>query len=434
MRLNELGGDINQPGSVAALFDLETKAKAYLKKCDEDIFTKLKNRMTTSQIYESSKAGLDQAIQPSLPDSLIDECEFCDEAFIYLRNKPTAPDYNQLRRVQRESVAEKTAQLVSVWEKLGETVTELHQAGQGVKFAEGDSTTLGLISNVSKWTEEARALIAEINQLISSSPPLDDEPSQLVKRVGDYYAKLSRSDPDFMSLFDKFKAAELAFNAAKDLLIISEASQKTAREDSAKATAHHVAAVEERKYLLLREQELKNYSLTLQVAKPRLPADLVFLLNPATEASASRQMDDFWQGETGQRLRRKWNELSKIKNRPWIAAISAKNDTATKYAFPIAQAPTVFFSGLLGRNADTFRNEGFALSSKTAPNRQSMITHKIEKSKDGNGFRYVEVDPTNVTPFWIIQADKTEISGHTGHWESSSVELLIDLTKKVALE
>ena len=174
----------------------------------------------------------------------------------------------------------------------------------------------------------------------------------------------------------------------------------------------------------------------------RPPADLVLLVNPASEAIAAQQLinslchlraDDVI-----------WDLLGDIAtaNRPWILSITSQGDLSTRVLFPSAmhvQRTLSFDTAARNPTADPGRDEEGAqgcnvwfdsyvkLVTQTAGHTMSLHSHVIPQpeaapgaaaafefeTSDRGAFRIIRrEDARNQSPYWIMSAPKAIIGGH----------------------
>ena len=149
-------------------------------------------------------------------------------------------------------------------------------------------------------------------------------------------------------------------------------------------------------------QEVSQLQVRLDLVRERPPADLIMLINPASEATFAQQMQNAWEADRGGDLLRK---LWRSKNSPWIISISSEFDSATRVAFPIAMT----MSGLV-RGTARFPEDLWM--THTAPHLSTMCTHKVEE--DGDKLVLKRIPNSKETPLWIVTANKKTVPNHNG--------------------
>ena len=174
----------------------------------------------------------------------------------------------------------------------------------------------------------------------------------------------------------------------------------------------------------------------------RPPADLVLLVNPASEAIAAQQLiNSLCQLREDDAI---WDLLGDVANvsRPWILSITSQGDLSTRVLFPSAMhlQRTLSFD-TAGRSptadpdpdkegaegCDVWFDSYGELVSQTAGHTMSLHSHIIPepdavtvrapafefKLSERSAFRIIERENArNQSPYWIMSAPKAVIGGH----------------------
>lgn len=152
-------------------------------------------------------------------------------------------------------------------------------------------------------------------------------------------------------------------------------------------------------YSVLGQAEVAELEAKLDLVRERPPADLILLINPASEALVTEQMRQVWDQERGGDLLRKmWR---KEDTRPWIISISSKFDPVTRAIYPFAMGLSSFFRGAASPSEHAWMTH-------TAPHIPNMITHEVRRKKKSVDFELVDTRGKGVvhTPLWIVDADR----------------------------
>ena len=163
--------------------------------------------------------------------------------------------------------------------------------------------------------------------------------------------------------------------------------------------------------------------------------DLIVLLNPAFEATRYEPLHDA--------ARRRVYPDSQ---RPVFMAITARNDHATKYAFPLGRTINTILESERYTEEETDHTQETieGLANKNAIGHALRYrTHRLEGS-DGKAQMSAELgDPrsrnpctgpsTGCNPYWVIAADERVIDGHNGIYEDSLWGFLSDFYFQKAL-
>jgi hypothetical protein len=167
----------------------------------------------------------------------------------------------------------------------------------------------------------------------------------------------------------------------------------------------------------------QNLRKSLDVLRMEPPADLIVLINPASEALATAQMEQIWkEGHIGSRIVRE----NKGADRPWVVSITSEADWATRTAFPLGT--TTF----LGRSRGLSSPAEKILLKHTAPHLEKLWTHKATVT---NGVLHLEEKRKTRAPLWVVNADARQISGHNDIWNPQFRQLVQDIIKRTrALE
>ena len=188
------------------------------------------------------------------------------------------------------------------------------------------------------------------------------------------------------------------------------------------------------------------------------PADIVLLLNPATEAISARNLIQamcLTQGKSKailEKVKDRWPRLPGLEldhiRQPWIVSITSNKDSATKVLFPLG----VRLGRLLNRAAnrefdepsDRCEDDFGAYSDMialTAGHHERLWSHKIELVQDDGensgsvvfniGDRtYVmrEISPERgKREYWVAQAPREIIEGHSDVLNKRTLELALGL-------
>lgn len=147
-----------------------------------------------------------------------------------------------------------------------------------------------------------------------------------------------------------------------------------------------------------KEQQAVRLVEKLDIVRERPPADLILLINPASDASLAQQMQQAWEPKRGGDL---LSKMWRNKRHPWIISISSEFDAATRIAYPIGMGISRMFRGA-ARPA-----EGRWMT-HTAPHVTEMQTHEVTQDETGR-LRLLDLRPKKgmpLTPLWVIKADK----------------------------
>ena len=198
----------------------------------------------------------------------------------------------------------------------------------------------------------------------------------------------------------------------------------------------------------------------------RPPADLVLLLNPATEALSAQHLINAMCStqNIGEQVKNDEQQLKKLigksarLGRPWIVSVTSKNDKATKYAFPFGVAVSRFFRLAPDRNNEGDRQtvgdcskvfgEYRELVTRTAGHHGAIQSHKVvdmKKSELTNKnnkavimfstkekrfeLRAREGGNENEKRYWISQAETGIISDHNDIFNEEVSSLTFALIK-----
>lgn len=153
------------------------------------------------------------------------------------------------------------------------------------------------------------------------------------------------------------------------------------------------------------ETEANELAAKLDLVRERPPADLILLINPASEATLAQQMQDVWEKDrAGFLLRKMWREP----DRPWIMSISSDSDLATRLGYPAAMGLSRVFRGAARVPENVWMTH-------TAPHLKSMQTHRVKSNRHKKrGFELEDIRTPEMarTPLWIINADKETVKSH----------------------
>jgi hypothetical protein len=196
----------------------------------------------------------------------------------------------------------------------------------------------------------------------------------------------SRSTAEFTKLKRDYDTAGKLFNQLTGEIQVAEAE-----EESSRRASREVAKLDDK----------------LDLGRERPPADLILLMNPASDALAAEQMQEFWRDRGTAMLGKAWQD-----SKPWIVSVSSNADRATGMIYPVAMAMARLFKGVARPNEES-------LMTHTAPHVQGMQTHalyrlpakgKIKGHLDMYDLRkYKHMTPT---PLWIVSADKQTVPRH----------------------
>jgi len=135
------------------------------------------------------------------------------------------------------------------------------------------------------------------------------------------------------------------------------------------------------------------------------PADLILLINPASEGQLARKLRNALDN-------REFTDFQNV-NGPFIISVSSKADLATRFAFPIAR----YFSGLSKR----FRNDQRSLFVKTGPHNILLASHLIQ-----NISAIGKVESLKIEKKWTFDVEKEGCPGRPGNNTNTNISDDID--------
>jgi hypothetical protein len=173
----------------------------------------------------------------------------------------------------------------------------------------------------------------------------------------------------------------------------------------------------------------------------RSPVDLAVMVNPASSALATRQLIDTLmrrevyvrrQGPTGEAAapEDKWGL-------PVMVSITASNDWATGWAFPLGQHPITWTKAFTEFPEGPGQRQLFAHTAGHTPFLYSHVLKSVPEGVDGpmifhvgqgrhgRGYEIVRKDDAwNQSPYWIMQVPPDVVDGHNGIFTRASGNLL----------
>jgi hypothetical protein len=177
------------------------------------------------------------------------------------------------------------------------------------------------------------------------------------------------------------------------------------------------------------------------------PADLVVLLNQASNAMVPKRMQQVFKTVAWQ------NSAVVSADHPFVVSITSNNDDATRLALPAGRFVESIFS-IDHRYADKYdllvSNPGYTqhtFTENSAGHLDALVTHRIIHSDtpikddpDGDlGFASVSSTPDRTywrlhrtgvfpkSPYWIVQCDGDFINGHLDVWNPKVLGFIIKL-------
>ncbi len=172
----------------------------------------------------------------------------------------------------------------------------------------------------------------------------------------------------------------------------------------------------------------------LERVKQDPPADLVLLLNPASEAIVAQQLLDIWLPERAGRTFRRLKPSGQREAR--IISISSPGDKNTRVHFTWGTKGLGRFlvgaasPGRYSKNALANGTTQQDLYTHTAPHLPKMVTHKTSSAGPGH-FRLIpQRKDSDALPFWIVEADDKTIKNHTGIFTMEVLGLVKHLVRE----
>ena len=174
----------------------------------------------------------------------------------------------------------------------------------------------------------------------------------------------------------------------------------------------------------------------------RSPVDLAVMINPASSALASRQLiDTLMRRQVVVRKAASAGRATGTEDRcgpPIIVSLTASNDWATSWAFPIGQYPIAVTKAFRGFAEGPGQRELFAHTAGHTPFLYSHVlkpvpegavhgpmTFHVGEGQRGRGYQIVRKDGVwNCSPFWIFQVPPEVVNGHNGIFTRASTNLL----------
>ena len=306
------------------------------------------------------------------------------------------------------------------------------------------------------------------------SPPFSGDPTKavgamLVKTLGHADKDMSRISMDLRNELRGMKAeeeAKYALGNQKDVLLNSRRALSKDRQDllgrigANESERKDIKAKIEALNTNLQEHNAIEFDARQDLLHNvedhlRPPADLVLLLNPATEAMSSfsliNAMDQV--GSTAM----KWRSRP---DQPWIVSITSKADRATRQSFPLGVTVGRAFgvSARYGRQAAQYRTRSAQgdgcdpisvrrLLSRTAGHLEEMVSHRVRKRKDSKdressqsfvvgGAKKGEfgiVRKRSACPqsdYWVVSAEDDFIENHWNVFTPDVFNILLRLVEK----
>ena len=169
----------------------------------------------------------------------------------------------------------------------------------------------------------------------------------------------------------------------------------------------------------------------LSPMREQTAADLVLLVNPASEAIIAREVNDLGNpGRAGEL------NLSKHNKVPWIISVSSDMDTTTGWVFRAGMRAFGTADGAARRGSDQLR-----YMESTAPHIPEMRTHRVLFNRVKNDYELEKIKEPK-SRLWIVHAaeedlGKTVITNHGDFWNAQFrrvVLLMMETVNKLRIE
>ena len=240
---------------------------------------------------------------------------------------------------------------------------------------------------IGDFREKFEDLQVEIQSLWSDYQNSTSEVAQATNRVSEEKGELSTLIDQQKKLEDQ--VSDLT-NSVAQLNVKIQANELLIRSNITR-TSELVEASH-----ILKEATRANYMKLLQ-----RPADLILLLNPASEAIMAKKMKDAFNSAHVRKAANLFspdadtNDENPVSARPWIISVSSKGDSATRTIFPAAMWLSSTFKVFRGRNTYRFNEEqsvsqvhlwkNTATHLNTDDPSSSLITHTLMNANSPSG-------------------------------------------------